>query len=99
MVRQILEVMAETENAVTIRHISRKTGLVPSTLVGVMMGMINQRYIAEVIPKGTAGDQPLRCSCACCNRDKEQTGSLDRRIYQITLKGRTYLKNWAEIAR
>lgn len=93
MVRQILETMAETDNAVTARHISQRTGLAPSTLIGVMMGMINQGYIGEVLPDG-GRQQPSRCACACCTRDHENTSSLDRRIYQISPRGRIYLKNW-----
>ncbi|WP_319579121.1 helix-turn-helix domain-containing protein [uncultured Methanospirillum sp.] len=93
VVRQVLEAMAKTGDAVTARHISRKTGLAPSTLIGVMMGMINQRYITEVIPE-SGSEQPARCSCACCTSDQEKTSSLDRRIYQITPRGRTYLQNW-----
>ena len=93
VVRQVLEAMAETGDAVTVRHISRKTGLAPSTLIGVMMGMINQRYIMEVIPE-SGGEQTTRCSCAFCSSDQEKTSSLDRRIYEITHRGRTYLQNW-----
>lgn len=95
MVRQVLETMAETDGAVTVRHISQKTGLAPSTLVGVMMGMINQGYIREVLPDGDK-KEPSRCTCACCITDHEKTSSLDRRIYQISQRGRIYLINWKE---
>lgn len=93
MVRQVLETMTETDDAVTVRHISQKTGLAPSTLIGVMMGMINQGYINEILPDGDS-KQPSRCTCACCIHGHLKTSSLDRRIYQISKRGRTYLINW-----
>jgi len=98
MVRLILETIAETEEAVTIRHISHKTGLAPSTLIGVMMGMINQRYIAEAMTEYES-EQNARCSCSICSGVQEKTSSIDRRIYQITTRGRTYLQNWEGVNR
>lgn len=93
LVRQILETMVENGDVVTVRHISGKTGLAPSTLIGIMMGMLNQGYIAEVISE-SGHKLPERCSCAYCSGDKDKTSSLDRRIYQITPRGRIYLQNW-----
>lgn len=93
MVRQVLETISETDDAVTIRHISHKTGLAPTTLIGVMMGMINQGYIGEVLPDGD-NQQPSRCTCGYCTRDHEKNSSLDRRLYQISPRGRIYLRNW-----
>jgi len=98
MVRLILETIVETEEAVTIRHISHKTGLAPSTLIGVMMGMINQRYIAEAMTEYES-EQHARCSCSICSGDQEKTSSIDRRTYQITTRGRTYLQNWEGVSR
>lgn len=99
VVRQILEVMAKESSGITIRHIAHRTGLVPSTLVGVMMGMVNQGYITGVLSENGASEKrDARCTCACCTRktDRESSSSLDRRIYQITLKGALYLQNWSD---
>lgn len=100
MVRQILEVMKGEIRGITIRHIAHRTGLAPSTLVGIMMGMINQGYITGVLSEAgeKAEGNAVRCGCACCTRktDRESTSSLDRRIYRITPRGVIYLRNWAD---
>jgi hypothetical protein len=96
MVREILQVM-DSKPAVTVRHIAYRTGYAPSTLVGVMMGMISQGYILRTKGDEDSGDSESRCSCACCVRekDRESTTSLDVTLYQITRKGQEYLITWA----
>lgn len=97
MVHAILQEMNKGSGAMTVRHIAKRTGFAHPTLVGVMMGMINQGYIARGSEEkeDTPGEQ--RCSCACCSRkpDQETTSSLDIRTYRITLKGQEYLRTWA----
>ena len=100
MVREVLQVLNGQNEAITMRHIAHHTGFSPSTLVGVMMGMINQGYVTEVLPSDMPGKTPVsRCTCACCTRhaDQENTSSLDRRIYQICERGVIYLIYWADL--
>lgn len=97
LVRVVLEVLNGQDDVVTMRHIAYRTGFAPSTLVGIMMSMINQGYISEVHQAGQPGDKGIsRCTCACCKKksDLGNSSSLDRRTYRINQKGKIYLINW-----
>ncbi len=97
MVKEILQVMNTQNGAITIRHLAYRTGYAPSTIVGVMMGMINQGYVTRGTNGSPGTDGEERCSCACCTRkpDRESTTSLDIQTYRITAKGLNYLRSWA----
>lgn len=99
MVRKVLLVLNGQNEAITMRHIVYHTGFTPSTLVGIMMGMINQGYITEILPADMKGNRGIsRCTCACCiPKNSQENGlstSLDRRLYRICEKGTVYLLNW-----
>ncbi|HWQ66948.1 MAG TPA: hypothetical protein VN372_08770 [Methanospirillum sp.] len=91
----VLSILTLQEEAITMRHIVHETGIASTTLVGIMMSMINQGYIREVTRENvcTGNPQNFRCGCACCSRkdDSKTTSSLDRRLFQITLQGRNHL--------
>lgn len=100
MVREVLQVLCRQTEAITMRHIAYHTGFTQSTLVGVIMGMINQGYMNEALQSDESQESGIsRCMCACCTRknDQENTSSLDRRTYRICGKGKIYLMNWADV--
>lgn len=99
MVLEILQTINSQPESLTMRHIAYRTGIATTTLVGVMMGMLNQGYVIEVLPSSAGGSSvPSRCTCPCCRRkiDAESTTSLDRRLFRNTWKGERYMRNRAE---
>ncbi len=99
MVLEILKTINGHPDALTMRHIAHQTGIATTTLVGVMMSMLNQGYVIEVLPaSGNGSEGPVRCTCACCSRktDAKSTTSLDRRLFKSTVKGERYIRTWAE---
>jgi predicted transcriptional regulator len=98
MVQKILIVMKAQQDPVTMRHIASQSGIATSTLVGVMMSMIDQGYISEV-PNGSNRGFTMQnlSGCTCCNentQEKRKT-SLDRRLFRITVRGEQYIDNWS----
>lgn len=98
MIGEILRVLIGLQDGVTMRHIAYQTDMASTTLVGVMMVMLNQGYVVEIQlqPDSETG----RCRCACCRKKPDQErSSLDRRLFKISAKGEQYLSNWAEIVK
>ena len=98
MVLEILQTINSQPNALTMRHIAHQTGIAMTSLVGVMMSMLNQGYVVEILSvSDRRTDGQARCTCACCRRktDAKTTTSLDRRMFWITPRGVRYIGTWS----
>jgi hypothetical protein len=99
MIREILQVMEKQGEPITMRHIEFHTGFTRSTLVAIMMGMINQGYVTEVHHQENRTGKFTSCHCTDenCAALTQPSGrsSLDRRRYRICKKGERYLINWS----